>query len=50
MILHDLLRFISYPIKLFQVTVMILNLEIQGKQCRKIAGKLWVGHQPGNTV
>ena len=28
----------SYPINIFWGTVVILNLEIQYKQCRKIAG------------
>ena len=28
----------SYPRKIFWGTVLILNLEIQDKQCRKMAG------------
>ena len=38
----------SYPRNLFWGTVVILNLGIQDKQWRKIAGKLWAGNYPRN--
>ena len=40
----------SDPRKLFGGTVVIVNLEIQDKQCRKIAGKIWAGNYPRNLV
>ena len=40
----------SYPRNLFWGTVVILNLGIQDKQRRKIAGKLWAGNYPRNLV
>ena len=40
----------SYLRNLFRGTVVILNLGIQDKQCRKIAGKLWAGNYPRNIV
>ena len=40
----------SYPRNLFWGTVVILNLGLQDKQCRKIAGRIWVGNYPRNLV
>ena len=31
-------------------TVVILDVGIQDKQCRKIAGKLWAGNYPRNLI
>ena len=40
----------SYPRKLFQGTVVILNFGIQDKKCKNIEGKLWAGNHPINLI
>ena len=40
----------SYNRNIFWGTVVILNLGIQDKQCKKIAGKIWTGGYPRNLV
>ena len=39
-----------YTRNIFRCTVVIMNLLIQDKQCRKFAGKLWAVNYPRNLV